>query len=194
MIHLVQGKPYPLPIVQDKGQGAVAIFLPKTGSVEKVLQIVLPDMNATEQKALQAGMVKGCIFYEAGAMLLVFQFYGDGGKPLLTFGTQFDIRQFSPEQHKLHSTYSANQGLNIGIHGVDDKGILRVLRTVTMPPEMTQRFLQSVQEQLAESNSGVSILVQWLQNKPMDLIKDSETWILNDQQLAFKKRKVQRPF
>lgn len=193
MANLVQGKLYPLPIVQDKDQGAVAIFLPKTGSVEKVLQIVLPDMNTAEQKALRAGMVKMCLLYETGAMLLVFQFYGDSGKPLLTFGTQFDIRQF-PAQHKLHSADHANQGLDIEIHGVDDRGVLRAFRTVIMPPAMAKIFFCTVQDQLAESNSGASILAQWLRIEPTDLINDADKWVLNDKQPAFKKRKVRRPF
>jgi len=194
MVTLVQGKPYPLPIAQDRDKGAVAIFLPKTGSIEKVLQIVLPNMNAAEQKALRAGMVKTCLLYEAGAMLLVFQFYGDSGKALLTFGTQFDIRQF-PAQHKLHSEDPANQGLDIEIHGVDDKGILRAFRTVIMPPDMAKIFFCTVQDQLAESNSGISTLAQWLRSEPTDLINDAEKWVLNDKQIAFKnRRKVRRPF
>lgn len=143
MIELRRGEPYPLPL--EQGEGAAAQFLTKTGNI---LQIVLPGMDAKEQTALRSGMIKAGFLYEGGAMLFLFQFYG-AGKPLLTFDAPFDIRLYQENRRNLHNIDNAHQRLAIEIHAIDEKKILRALRLVTMPPDMTIKFLSAVQEQLA---------------------------------------------
>jgi hypothetical protein len=144
MIGLKRGEPYPLPIAQE--MGAAAQFLTQSGNI---LQIVLPDMDAKEQNALRSGMIKAGFLYEGGAMLFMFQFYGNDGKPLLTFDAPFDIRLLPPAERNLHSIDNAEQRLAIDIHAIDEKKILRALRLVTMPPDMTLKFLSAIQDQLA---------------------------------------------
>jgi len=95
---LERGKPYPLPI--NHGEGAAAQFLMQSGNI---LQIVLPGMDSKEQNALRSGMIKAGFLYEGGAMLLLFQFYGSDGKPLITFDAPFDIRLLSKDKRNLHN-------------------------------------------------------------------------------------------
>ena len=173
MIELRRGEPYPLPL--EQGEGAAAQFLTQSGNV---LQIVLPDMDSKEQNALRSGMIKAGLLYEGGAMLFLFQFYGAGaGKPLLTFDAPFDIRILSPKERNLHNIDNAEQRLAIEIHAIDEKKILRALRLVTMPPDMTLKFLSAVQEQLATIDKP-GVMNQWLQHEPSELIKKTETWVL----------------
>jgi len=173
MINLSRGEPYPLPL--QHGEGAAAQFLTKTGNI---LQIVLPNMDAKEQKALRSGMIKSAILYADGAMLLLFQFYGDNGKPLLTLDAPFDIRILPEDQRNLHSIDNAEQRLAIEIHGIDEKKIIRALRLVTMPPAMTIKFLSVVQDQLTSVDPGNRKMNSWLMQQPNDLINTTETWIL----------------
>jgi hypothetical protein len=170
---LERGKPYPMPI--SHGEGAVAQFLTKTGNI---LQIVLPGMDAKEQKSLKSGLIKAGFLYDGGAMLWLFQCYGAGaGKPLLTFDAPFDIRLLPPAERNLHNIENPQQRLAIEIHAVDKKKILRALRVVTMPPAMTLKFLSAVQDQLAAIDKP-GVMERWMQQQPHDLINQAEKWIL----------------
>ncbi len=169
---LERGKPYPMPLNQS--EGAAAQFLLKTGNI---LQIVLPNMDSKEATALRSGMIKAGFLYEGGAMLLLFQFYGDNGKPLITFDAPFDIRILPTTERNLHCIDNSEQRLAIEIHAVDERKILRALRLVTMPPEMTLKFLSAVQDQLAAIDKP-GVMASWLQQQPHDLIKHTDNWIL----------------
>jgi hypothetical protein len=172
MIELSRGQPYPLPLAQS--EGAAAQFLTRTGNI---LQIALPSMTAKEERAIRNGMIKAGFLYEAGALLLLFQFYGDRA-PLLTLDAPFDIRLYPPEERNLHDIDNADQRLAIEIHAIDDKNIVRALRLVTMPPAMTLKFLSAVQDQLCEAGTAGNKMAQWLQHEPNELIMTIETWIL----------------
>jgi hypothetical protein len=172
MIKLARGQTYPIPLLQN--EGAATQFLMKSGNI---LQIVLPGMSAKEEKALRSGMIKSGILYEAGSMLLLFQFYGDNGRPMLTFDAPFDVRLLPASERNLHNIENAEQRLTIEIHGVDGKRILRALRLVTMPPAMTLKFLSAVQDQLAAINKP-GVMRGWLQLPPVKLLAQTETWIL----------------
>jgi hypothetical protein len=172
MIELRRGEPYPLPL--EQGEGAAAQFLTKTGNV---LQIVLPDMDAKEQTALRSGMIKAGFLYEGGALLLLFQFYGGDGKPLITFEAPFDMRILPATRRNLHNIKNPEQRLAIDIHAIDEKNILRALRVVTMPPDMTIKFLSAVQDQLAAIDKP-GVMAKWMQQEPQDLLKQAESWIL----------------
>jgi hypothetical protein len=169
---LARGQTYPIPLLQN--EGAAAQFLMKSGNI---LQIVLPGMSSKEEKALRSGMIKSGILYEAGSMLLLFQFYGDNGRPLLTFDAPFDVRLLPASERNLHNIENAEQRLTIEIHGVDDNRILRALRMVTMPPAMTLKFLSAVQDQLAALDKP-GVMAGWMQQQPIELIGKTEAWIL----------------
>jgi hypothetical protein len=172
LITLTRGEPYPLPL--EQGQGAAAQFLMQSGNI---LQIGLPGMDSKEQNALRSGMIKAGFLYEGGAMLLLFQFYGSDGKPLITFDAPFDIRLLSSDRRKLHNIENPEQRLAIDIHAVDEKKILRALRVVTMPPDMTLKFLSAVQDQLAAIDKP-GVMAKWMQQEPEDLLNQTENWIL----------------
>ena len=164
MIKLSVGEPYPLAITQS--EGAAAQFL-VSGNI---LQIVLPDMTAKEKTALKSGMIKSGLLYNQGALLLLFQFYGDNGKPLLTFDSPFDVRIIPKDLLQLHSIDNSNQRLAIEIHVIDENKIVRILRLVTMPPAMTIAFLSAVQDQLTTANNGNQQMTNWLNYSPAELI------------------------
>ncbi|MEE7625459.1 hypothetical protein V3O24_04735 [Methylobacter sp. Wu8] len=172
MTILERGKPYPLPI--NRKEGAAAQFLLKSGSI---LQIILPGMSAKEQTALRSGMIKSGFLYNSGSMLFLFQFYGDQGKPLITFDAPFDARLIQDKDRELHNIDNAEHRLVIEIHAVDEKKTLRALRLVTLPPAMTLAFLSAVQEQLAATDKP-GIMANWMQRQPDELIETTETWIL----------------
>lgn len=172
LIKLARGEPYPFPL--EHREGAAAQFLTKLGNI---LQIVLPGMDAKEQTALRTGMIKAGFLYQGGAMLLLFQFYGKDGKPLITLDSPFDIRLYPTEERNLHNIENAEQRLAIEIHAVDEKKILRALRIVSMSPSMTLAFLSAVQEQLAAIDKP-GVMSQWLQYQPNELIKKTEVCIL----------------
>jgi hypothetical protein len=161
MITLSVGKSYPLP---TQGIGAAAQFLRDTGNI---LQIMLPDISAGELFALKKGRVKAGFLYENGDMLWLFTFYDQAG-PVLTLDAPFDIRLYSRDVMALHDIQSPEERLTIEIHIINEKHILRALRLITMPHELTLAFLSAVQDQLASSASGIS-MARWLQNEPSRL-------------------------
>lgn len=161
MITLAVGKPYPLP---TKGVGAAAQFLRDSGNI---LQISLPDISAGELYALKKGRIKAGFLYENGDMLWLFTFYDQAG-PVLTLDAPFDIRLYPRDVMTLHDIQSPEDRLTIEIHVVDERSILRALRLITMPNELTLAFLSTVQDQLASAVSGIS-MARWLQNDPSTL-------------------------
>ncbi len=172
MIKLARGEPYQMPLMQK--EGAAAQFLLQSGNT---LQIVLPGMNAKEETALRSGLIKAGMLYDGGAMLLLFQFYGNDGKPLITFDAPFDIRLLPSKERNLHNIENTEQRLTIEIHGIDENKILRAIRLVTMPPAMTIKFLSAVQDQLSAINK-LGVMAGWMQQQPNQLINKTETWIL----------------
>jgi hypothetical protein len=174
---LSRGKPYPLPFPSNLHEGAAAQFLRPSANI---LQILLPNMSSKEEKAVRSGLIKAGLLYEAGTMLWLFQFYGDNGRPLLSFDAPFDVRILPADERNLHSIENAEQRLLIEIHLVDERKILRGIRVVTMPPALTLKFLASVQDQLVESRSGEGVMRKWQNSEPIELIQATETWVLGN--------------
>ncbi len=151
------GDPYPLPLAPEFG--AAAQFLSDGGSI---LQICVPDMTPVDEEALRSGPVTAGLLVEGPALLLVFQFHAPSGRPLLLFDCPYDVRLIAPESRRLPSTSSATESrLLIHVHGVDGKGLLRVLRGITLSPELTRRFLSAVMDQLVALASGKATHQRW---------------------------------
>jgi hypothetical protein len=110
-------------------------------------------------------------------MLFLFQFYGDDGNPLLTFDAPYDIRWYPINKRNLPNIDNPEQRLAFEVHAIDERGILQALRLVTMPPDLTLKFLSAVQDQLAAIDKP-GVLEQWLQQEPYELFNKAETWIL----------------
>lgn len=162
MIALSVGKSYPLVI--STIPGAAAQFLRDSGNI---LQIMLPDISAGELYALKKGRVKAGFLYENGDLLWLFTFYDQTGA-VLTLDAPFDIRLYPREAMRLPDIDSPAQRLTIEIHVIDEKRIIRALRLITMPHDLTLSFLSAVQDQLASAVSGIS-MARWLQNEPGQL-------------------------
>ena len=151
------GEPYPLPVALEFG--AAAQFLMDSGSI---LQICVPDMTPADEEALRSGPVTAGLLVEGSALLLVFQFHAPDGRPVLLFDCPYDARLVAPEARRLPSTPSATESrLLIQVHAVDGQGLLRVLRSVTLAPELTRRFLAAVMDQLAALASGKAAHRRW---------------------------------
>lgn len=163
MILLERGKPYPLQ--HPKQDAAVADFLRRSGNR---LLIVLSGMNAREENAFRHGMITAGFLYQDGALLWLFRFYDNKGIILFTFDAPFDARVIPDDDRQLHDIDNAEQRLVIDIHAVDDKGILRAIRAVTLPPTLTLSFLSAVQDQLATS-AGERQMALWMSKQPEQL-------------------------
>lgn len=160
---LSRGQPYPLEY--PKQDSAVADFL-RTGGNR--LLIALSGMTGAEERAFRNGLITAGFMYLDGALLWLFRFYGKDGRPLFTFDAPFDARLIPAEELQLHNIDNAEQRLLIDLHAVDDKGILRAIRAVTMSPGMTLAFLSAVQEQLATA-AGERQMAEWMRQQPDEL-------------------------
>lgn len=165
-ILLSRGQPYPLQCPQD--EGAVADFLRTGGSR---LLIVLHGMSSKEEQALRGGRVTAGFMYEEGDMLWLFSFYSKRGSLLFTFDAPFDARLIPADERVLPNIDNAEQRLLIEIHAVDETGILRAIRAVTLSPALTLAFLSAVQEQLSVTTGGHKLPL-WFAKQPADLAND----------------------
>lgn len=168
------GEKYPFPAPSN--DGATANFLTKSGNI---LQLRITGMDAKEKKSVKSGMIKSGFLYKNSAILLLFQFYDEKGKPLLSFDAPFDVRSIPSDLLALHSISNENERLAIEIHVIDENSIIQVLRLVTMPNAMTLDFLSAVQEQFSSKKTSETQFADWLNYRVDDLIKSCEnTYIL----------------
>lgn len=166
LIAFSRGKPYPLQYPQQ--DSAVADFL-RTGGNR--LLIMLSGMNSREEYSFRSGMIKAGFMYQNGALLWLFRFYDNKGLPLFTFDAPFDVRVIPADERQLHNIENTEQRLLIDLHAVDENGILRAIRAVTLSPGMTVAFLMAVQEQLSTADNGQRQMQKWLLSQPDELTK-----------------------
>lgn len=168
MKHLIleRGKPYPLPLATEAG--AFAQFLMRQSSI---LQVVIPGMDTLEEWALTQGDLKAGILSGGGAILLLFQFYGRDARPIFTHDCPFDVRLLPEDARALPNIETAESRFVFEVHAIDERCILRGLRLVTMPPDMTREFFSAVQDQLASHASGEVRLQEWMRFEPVELVK-----------------------
>ncbi|WP_427551940.1 hypothetical protein ACQE3D_25495 (plasmid) [Methylomonas sp. MS20] len=162
-----RGQIYPLDY--PKQDAAVADFLRSGGNR---LLIALSGMTSAEEQSFRGGMITAGFKYLDGALLWLFRFYGKDGQPLFTFDAPFDARLIPTEELQLHNIDNVEQRLLIDLHAVDDNGILRAIRAVTMSQGMTLAFLSAVQEQLATTpgkREGEYRMKRWMQQQPDEL-------------------------
>jgi hypothetical protein len=164
VIALERGKPYPLEI--SKQDGAEACFLMRGGSF---LKIRVNDMSRDEEKALRYGTVKAGLLIDGAALLWLFEFSDDQG-PVFTFDAPFDVRAIPTNHRDLPNTENPTESrLLIQVHAVDECGILRGIRGVTLPPELTRKFLGTVMDQLTAVDSGQAAHERWRRLEPVAL-------------------------
>jgi hypothetical protein len=165
MTMLAVGKPYPVPV----GEMVGADFLRASGNR---LLIALPGIDQAEARALKKGRMLVGMMADGGAILLLWRFCDERGRPVLTLDTPFDARVI-PDL-ALHNIDNAEQRLAIELHAVDSRNnLVRALRLVTMPADFTRRFLSAVQDQLAAVGGGM-LLDDWMQTPAQDLADEIE--------------------
>lgn len=147
---LLRGDRYPLSTPANSNEGATADFLRASGNR---LVVILPGMTSKEQRALRGGTIKAGFLYDSGALLWLFQLYGDKG-PLLTLDAPFDVRLIPADDRRLYDIENDQHRLLIDLHAIDEHKIIKVLRGLTMPPKMTVEFLSAVMDQSLMPVSG----------------------------------------
>lgn len=139
---LARGKDYPLPIIHG---GSSANFLIRGGSI---LQIGLPGILRSEELAIRSGPMCGGFIHDGPYILWVFTF----GNIILE--CPYDIRKVRRDLLALPDVKTAQTRLVIGVHLVDTlSNILRGLRYVTVPPDLTLNFLDAAQNQFCDLRS-----------------------------------------
>lgn len=169
MTQLSRNQVYPNPLAAQGG-GAAAQFL---NGEKNILQIFLPKMTHKEQTALNSGKMTAGFLYQSGALLWLFQSYDEDGQILLTFEAPFDVRLIPKENLNLPDIHNSHKRLVIEVHALDEQNILKVLRVVSLPPELTVKFYNAVLQQLC-SEGNEKIMRQWLQAKPALLAQQAD--------------------
>lgn len=165
----------PYPFILPSEEGAVADFLRPSSNR---LLITMPNISNYEAKALRKGEMRGGFFAESGAILFIWQFC-DKGKPVITLDSPFDARVVP--DIRLHDINSKESRLNIDVHIVDlASKIVRGLRSITMPPDLTVQFLSAVQDQLCDNNSGEQQYQRWMACQPHELVGKTKMWVLGN--------------
>lgn len=142
ILSLRVGEKYSLPV--SAIEGASANFLSKSGNI---LQICLPDLQKSEVHSIRKNTLKAGFIKDGSLILWLFKF-----DEHLTFDCPFDVRLISKGDLALHDINSQNQRLLIDIHLIDTQTmIVKALRAVTLPPELTRNFLAEAQEQLIDT-------------------------------------------
>lgn len=165
------GSHYPFTLGNE---GATANFLTISGNT---LQVVIPNISKEELFALKKGKIRAGFLYENGDLLWLFTFYDKKGK-VFTLDSPFDVRLIPKNLLALHDITNPNQRLGMDIHVVDEKNVVRVLRSVTMPSSLTLSFMSVVQEQISEINKDRSVLEKWMTFNPDDLTKKTKMFEL----------------
>jgi hypothetical protein len=161
----VVNQPYPLPLPGI--DGGIAEFLRKSGNL---LLIVMPNITEEEAAVLKNGDMYGGLLKKDGEMLFIWQFFRNG-KPVITLDSPFNARIIPDIQ--FFDIKNEETRLVIDIHIVDSaSNIIKGLRAITMPPELTLQFLSATQDQLAlPFDHNNKLLKQWMTIQPEALAK-----------------------
>jgi hypothetical protein len=162
------GKPYPLPYRQV--DGAAAQFLTHCDSI---LQVCIQSPTSDEIWALRKGNMYAGLLVLPSAILWLWQFCGPNKKPLLTFDSPYDIRLLSPEQRCLMDIENERQRLLIQVHVIDERGLLRGIRAISLPADLTRKFFAAVMDQLACPVPSEVAMHAWMQRDVTDLARET---------------------
>ncbi|MBV2184848.1 MAG: hypothetical protein KUL88_09955 [Rhizobium sp.] len=150
-VKLSRNKLYPLPLL-SKADGAAANFLLESGNL---LQIGLANIARSEALLIRKGTIEAGFIHDGPLILWVFVIGPN------IFECPFDARLL-PRPRSIPTTTNDDQRLGIEIHLIDTwTMILKGLRYVTLAPGLSRRFLQSVQEQLADARDTNPILARY---------------------------------
>lgn len=171
---LTVGKKYPLKI--PGGQGAIAEFLRENGST---LLILMPDLTVPEIKSVTSGKIECGLLVNDGAILLMWTFFDKKNRPVLRFESPFNARLYN--DLNIPFIDSGNTRLLIHIHLIDrSTKIIKGLRMLTMPAELTLRLFSAVKDQLVSSSSGDIQQAKWLQKTPLELFNQTKSYKMGE--------------
>ena len=141
---LVVGERYPENLLNSLGQeGAVTEFLREMGNI---LFISLHNITPYETKSVRKGDMYGGLLIDHDKISFLWQFRVNG-KNVFSFHGVYDVR-LVPDLNLPNMDEPAHY-LVMQVHMIDTKTrILKVIRGITMPPEMTVRFINAINVQL----------------------------------------------
>lgn len=170
-VFLTLGQQYPL--ASPNIDGTAAEFL---ANEENILKIRLSNLSTKEVTAFRSGMMMAGFLYKNGALLWLFEFHDYEGL-ILTLDAPFDARIIPDELRSSIPKDPLKQRLSIQIHVVDELNILRALRVVSMPKDLTINFISSTQEQHS-CLAGKNILNSWMKEKPHLLVSQCDMHVM----------------
>lgn len=145
---LACGAPYPLPM--SFREGAAAQFF---SSTHNFIQIALPGVMSSEVRAIRKSTVKAGYIKDGPMILWVFTF-GD-----IIFECPFDARKIPADLLSLPVINTEKQRLAVDIHLVDTTtNMLHALRSITLAPALSARFISDVRNQLSDPRSDAPYL------------------------------------
>lgn len=153
--------------------GATAEFLRSFGNK---LVFLLPNISHEEIYAFRVGEIRAGILVKNGAILFVWQVWHQG-KTIITFDSVFDSKLI-PDIN-LYDIPTENHRLAIEVHVIDSaNNVLRLIRLVSMPNEMTVEFLAAVQDQITGLQDGAPQNELWRTKQPYELAHTTKMWQL----------------
>lgn len=172
---IIKNLPYPIPLQFEFG--ALSEFL--SGGVNTLL-IAMPGISDVEEFIISAGTLEGGVLSQGDSILLFWKFsHPDHPDLALRFETPFDARRVT--DLTLPTITDSNSRLPITIHAVDSSNnLVRCLRLITMPNEMSIAFLEAVQDQISSVSTSEIQLKLWLSMPLGEASQASKTWILGD--------------
>lgn len=148
---LACGAPYPLPIPFP--EGAATHFF---SSPHNIIQIALPGVMSSEVRVIRKSPVKAGYIKEGPMILWIFTF-GD-----IIFECPFDARKIPGDLLSVPQITTKSQRLTIDAHLVDTStNILHVLRSFTLPPALSARFISDTETQLNDNRSDAPYLTRF---------------------------------
>lgn len=174
-LRISKNSPYPLPLPAEFG--ALAEFF---NHGVNTLLIVIPGITSAEEYIISNGRLEGGLLSQDDSILLFWIFsHPDYPGQVLRFETPFDARRI--RDLTLPVISDSNSRLPIAIHAVDSATkIVRSLRIITMPNEMSIAFLSAVQDQIASSLTSEVQLKLWLSMPLGEATQASKTWVLGE--------------
>lgn len=157
--------------------GAISEFL--RGGVNTLL-VVMPGISAVDEFLINDGILEGGLLSQDDSILLFWVFtHPDYPGLTLRFETPFDSRRVT--ELSLPTITDSNSRLPITIHAVDSSNnLVRCLRLITMPNEMSIAFLEAVQDQMSSALTSEIQLKLWLSMPLGEASQASRTWVLGD--------------
>lgn len=172
LILLSTNEKYPT-VFAPNSEGAQAEFLRSFGNK---LVFVLPNISPEEITGFRLGEIRAGILVKNGAILFIWQIWHQG-KTIITFDSVFDAKLI-PDIN-LYDIPTESHRLAIEVHVIDSaNNVLKVIRLVSMPNEMTVEFLAAVQDQITGLQDGSAQNALWRTKQPYELAHTTKMWQL----------------